>query len=96
MRIFVWSYLFTQYGYGDNQDGQQGVRSYPITNIFSGYYLWYIGRLYDQNVDMQAWSLTVADSGASYSFAMWSTAVLAAEPANKLRGVTIRCSMLIC
>ena len=91
----VWSYLFTQYGYGDNQDGATGIKSYPLDNVYFGYYFWGTGRLYYQSVDADVWSSTIASSTGAYRLHTWSTVVRPAESDSKARGYALRCAIQI-
>ena len=86
-----WSYLFTQYGYGDNQDGATGVKSYPLDYVYSGNYNWNNGRLYSQGVDAYLWSSTIVSSTNAYRLYTWSTVVRPAESDNKAVGRALRC-----
>ena len=88
---FSWSYLFTQYGYGDNQDGGTGLKSYPLDYVYSGNYNWNNGRLYSQGVDAYLWSSTIGSSAAAYRLATWSTGVHPAESDTKALGRALRC-----
>ena len=86
-----WSYLFTQYGYGNNQDGGTGVHTYPLDYVDSGRYYWDTGRLYNQGNVALLWSSTIVSSTDAYSLYTWSTAVRPAESVNKARGNALRC-----
>ena len=88
-----WSYLFTQYGYGDNQDGATGIKSYPLDYVYSGLYNWRTGRLYDQSNYAYLWSSTIVNSTSAYRLTTWSTGVHPAESPNKTCGHTLRCSV---
>ena len=86
-----WSYLFTQYGYGDNQDGSNGLRSYPLDYVYSGIYLWNTGRLYFQGNVAYLWSSTIVSSTSAYSLHTWSTGVRPAVSDLKAYGFALRC-----
>ena len=92
MRIFVWSYLFTQYGYGDNQDGSNGLRSYPLDYTYSGRYHWGNGRLDYQSNTAYIWSSAVASNENAYRLSIWPTHVYLADSYNKVFGYNLRCS----
>ena len=90
-KLVSWSYLFTQYGYGDNQDGGTGVHTYPLDYVDSGYYNWNTGRLYNQGSRAHLWSSTIGSSAAAYRLATWSTGVHPAESDTKALGRALRC-----
>ena len=92
MRIFVWSYLFTQYGYGDNQDGANGLRSYPLDYSLSGIYDWRMGRLYYQGDAVLHWSSTIMDGTSAYKLYPWISTVRLNQSDIKERGGTLRCN----
>ena len=85
-----WSYLFTQYGYGDNQDGATGLKSYPLDYVYSGNYYWGTGRLYFQGNTAYLWSSTIVSSTDAYRLNTWSTVVRPAASDNKARGLALR------
>ena len=91
-KLSSWSYLFTQYGYGDNQDGINGIRSYPLDNIDSGYFHWEYGRLYRQFDLMTGWSATVYSNADAYRIHSWNNNNLhMAELTGKPTGPPLRC-----
>ncbi|MBQ3325934.1 hypothetical protein IJG79_02175 [Candidatus Saccharibacteria bacterium] len=85
------SILFTQYGYGDNQDGANGLHSYPLDYVYSGRYSWVTGRLYYQGNDARLWSSTIVSSTGAYILNTWSTDVRPADSDNKAHGLALRC-----
>ncbi len=84
------SYLFTTYGYGDNESGSRGARSYPTSYIPSGYYNWGAGRLYHQVVFDHYWSSSIASSANNYSLRIDSSHLLNAYTYTKSFGLTLR------
>ena len=86
-----WSYLFTQYGYGDNQDGATGAKSYPLDYVYSGRYFWDFSRLYIQGVTALLWSSSTVSSTLAYSLRTWSAAMRPVEPDGKTFGYALRC-----
>ena len=83
--------LFTQYGYGDNQDGSNGLRSYPLDYVFSGVYYWPIGFLYNQTLNTSIWSNSTASLSYAYRMVAWSISVNSAEIYSKSSGYSLRC-----
>ncbi|MBQ3325707.1 hypothetical protein IJG79_00955, partial [Candidatus Saccharibacteria bacterium] len=81
-----------QYGYGDNQDGATGLKSYPLDYVYSGNYYWRTGRLYYQGNSAHLWSSTIVSSTNAYRLDTWSTAVRPAESVIKAYGYALRCS----
>ena len=55
---FVTSILSITYGYGDNQDGGIGLRSYPLDYVLHGFFYWLKGRLFYLDNGAFSWSIT--------------------------------------
>ena len=89
-KIVSWSYLFTQYGYGNNQDGGTGVHTYPLDYVDSGRYYWGTGRLYYQGNNANLWSSAIVSSTDAYSLRTRPTVVLPAESTIKDLGAALR------
>ena len=85
-----WSYLFTTYGYGDNESGSRGARRYPLSYVKSGQYYWDTGRLYLQTLDGRYWSSSIVSSTHSYDLHMYSTRLVKAGSYNKRIGDALR------
>ena len=90
-KLVSWSYLFTQYGYGDNQDGSKGVRSYPINHILSGYFTWNTSRLYQNTFGGYNWSSSVQSNDAGYRLTVSGDNVKYSVTLTKLYGLPLRC-----
>ena len=86
-----WSYLFTAYGYGDNESGNENARSYPLSYIYSGYYYWNTGRLYNQTLHDDYWPSTIYNSSSGYNLAMYGSRLIKAHTGNKRSGLALRC-----
>ena len=86
-----WSYLFTTYGYGDNESGSKNARSYPSSYVYSGVYYWDTGRLYGQTVNGGYWSSSIVSSTDSYDLYMDNTRLIKANSHNKRSGRPLRC-----
>ena len=88
-----WNHLFKSYGLhigdGTATDATK-VKSYPFSYVYSGNYIWYTGRLYDQSSNGYYWSSTVVSSTNAYVLLTWSSVVSPAYTYNKARGYTIR------
>ena len=86
-----WSYLFTTYGYGDNESGSRNARSYPLSYVYSGNYYWEIGRLYNQTLYGFYWPSTIYNSSLSYALGMYGSRLFKADTGNKRVGFALRC-----
>ena len=90
-----WNHLFKSYslhiGDGTATDATK-IKSYPFSYVYSGNYIWYTGRLYDQSNDGSYWSSTVVSSTHAYSLDTWSSGVRPANAYNKARGFAVRCN----
>ena len=86
-----WSYLFTTYGYGDNESGNENARSYPLSYVYSGTYYWSTGRLYVQTVSGTYWPSSDYTSTNSYRLRMYNTRLIKADTYNKRYGGALRC-----
>ena len=71
--------------------GSLGVRSYPLSYVYSGYYYWGTGRLYYQTLYGAYWSSSIVSSTNSYDLYMYSTRLIKANSANKRSGSALRC-----
>ena len=71
--------------------GSLGARSYPLSYVYSGYYYWATGRLYNQTLNGYYWSSSIASSTGSYRLGMDSTRLVKADSANKRNGRAMRC-----
>ena len=89
-----WNHLFKSYGLhigdGTATDATK-VKSYPFSYIYSGYYFWGTGRLYDQSNNGRYWSPTVVSSTHAYILYTWSSVVRPADTGKKAGGNAIRC-----
>ncbi|MBR3233702.1 hypothetical protein IKG12_02480 [Candidatus Saccharibacteria bacterium] len=72
--------------------GSLGARSYPLSYVYSGYYYWDTGRLYDQTVIGSYWSSSIVSSTSSYDLAMNNTRLIKANSGNKRYGLALRCA----
>ena len=86
-----WSYLFTTYGYGDNESGSRGARSYPTSYVYPGIYYWATGKLYYQSLDGSYWSSSITSSTNSYYIGMNSTRLVKSYTYYKYHGLPLRC-----
>ena len=85
------SYLFTTYGYEDNEGGSKNARSYPLSYVYSGYYNWATGRLYRQALHDNYWSSTIYSSSFSYHLHMTGSRLVKANTNTKHFGYALRC-----
>ena len=86
-----WSKLFSTYGYGDNQDGINGIVSYPIAYVYSGTYNLDIGRLYYLGVRGTYWSNTIGGTKAAYRMAISPSERIPDAQNGMNGGYTLRC-----
>ena len=85
-----WSYLFTAYGYGDNESGSNGARSYPTSYGYTGAYYWQKGMLYSQSISGSYWSSSKKGLN-SYGLDIRDTRLSKTHTANACFGYTLRC-----
>ena len=86
-----WSYLFTAYGYGDNESGNRSARSYPLSYVYSGFYFWDAGRFFLQTLNGYYWSSSIYNSNLSYRMSMYSINLIKANSNDKRLGLALRC-----
>ena len=86
-----WSYLFTTYGYGDNESGSRGIRSYPTSYTYAGIYYWDAGKLYHQTLYGYYWPSSIASNSGSYYLFIDNTRLIKADRYNKRFGYILRC-----
>ena len=87
-----WSFLFTQYGYGDNQDGAIGARSYPLDYVMPGYYVFGMGRLYQQTTIGYNYSQSIKSAAASFISAVGGRLYQIGNSHSKYNANNLRCS----
>ena len=90
-----WSYLFTTYGYGDNESGSNSIKSYPLSYISSGEYFWTKGRLFYQAAYGDYWSVSVFDRYDGYTLNIRKLSLAKSGRFNKVYGSSMRCANLI-
>ena len=86
-----WSYLFTQYGYGDNQDGATGIHSYPLDYVYEGRYDGNTGLLYNQKNSGVYWSSEILSVGNSSMLYSWVQTVQVSVGHGKSGYIALRC-----
>ena len=93
----TWNHLFKSYGLhigdGTATDATK-VKSYPFSYVYSGYYVWSTGRLYDQSIRVLYWSSTVVSSTVAYYLYTWSSGVRPAGTNSKAGGSAVRCVLI--
>ena len=85
------SYLFTTYGYGDNEGGNHGARSYPLSYMYSGAYEWRTGMLYFQTIYGRFWSLSISGYSGAYVLNVEGSGLRGNRAMGKLTGFSLRC-----
>ena len=86
-----WNYLFNKYSIVDDETSATKVKSYPFSYVYSGFYHWNTGRLYNQSNNGNYWSSTVVSSTLAYSLHAWSSGVRPASTGGKADGFALRC-----
>ena len=89
-----WNKLFTDYSIAFDDGTAAGatkIKSYPLSYVYSGLYLWNTGRLYLQSNSGFYWSSTVVSSTNAYSLDTWSSGVRPAYTRSKADGYAVRC-----
>ena len=87
-----WKYLFTQYGIGNDRPGALKTVSYPLSNIWAGYFQWYSGSLQYQSNASYYWSTLVASNTTAYATATWFSVAQPGYLSGKGYGFVIRCN----
>ena len=90
-----WNYLFNKYSIVDDETSATKVKSYPFSYVYSGFYFWGTGRLYNQSNGGLYWSSTVFSNTNAYLLSTWSSVVSPASTDNKADGVTVRCGFIV-
>ena len=73
--------------------GSLGARSYPLSYVYTGYYYWGTGRLYDQAIAGRYWSPSIKNNIHGYYQSMNSINLVVANDTNKRCGLTLRCTV---
>ena len=90
-----WKYLFTRYGLENSQAGQESIRSYPFSYVYSGRFHWYTGRLYYFSTNGLFWPSTIKNDIYAYRFDYWNTSIRPNSEDAKAGGSSIRCDCRI-
>ena len=86
--------LANAYSLTNSQAGSEGLRSYPLSFVFSGNYYWGHGSLYYQSTGGHWWSSTVVSDTNSRSLYVYSSELRPQGNNNKLYGFGVRCVSL--
>ncbi|MBR3157215.1 hypothetical protein IKF20_02170 [Candidatus Saccharibacteria bacterium] len=89
-----WKYLLTKYNIGFDTGTSVDaikIKSYPFSYVYSGYYLWNTGNLYNQSISGYYWSSSIINSDGAYRPSTWSTGIKPSDAANKAGGYNLRC-----
>ena len=86
-----WSYLFTTYGYGDNESGNQKARSYPLSHIHNGHFSWQKGMFYNQTIYGYYWSSTKSSISTGYMLRMYGSRLIKNHSTGIPDGYALRC-----
>ena len=90
-----WKYLLDTYGlsYGDGKEASSiKVRSYPLSNILSGYYSQTDAALFYQGNNGLHWSTTSHTGGYAFLFSIWPKALFPMVYTYKQYSYTLRCN----
>ena len=92
-----WRYLFDAYSITYDSESVASVtklKSYPISYVFSGYFGWYTGRLYNLNAYGYHWSSTSTYNKHAFYLLVWSSTIKPSNLDRKAGGPTLRCVRL--
>ncbi|MBQ3469780.1 hypothetical protein IJH16_02300 [Candidatus Saccharibacteria bacterium] len=67
------------------------ARRYPLSYVFSGYYVWGNGNLYNQDAHGNWWSTAAYSDSSAYALGMVSSNLFPQNNLNKANGFTLRC-----
>ena len=77
--------------------GSLGARSYPLSYVYSGYYFWLTGMLYDQTGGGRYWPSSISNSNYSFDLHIENTRLVKSGGGNKRIGFSLRCAIrLVC
>ena len=89
-----WRYLLTQYNYGDNKAGADGLRSYPIAIIDSGLLEFAQGKLFEATINGNYWSETNNTRDRGYRIHTNHTRVIHPQNSWKVLGHSLHCVLI--
>ena len=84
-------YLFNKYSITNTQQGSEKSRSYPIQFVHAGYYMTFIGLLFDQGNDTYYWSQTVFDAAQMYRLHIGPDYIVWGTISEKSQSYPVRC-----
>ncbi|MBR2600675.1 hypothetical protein IKE07_00845 [Candidatus Saccharibacteria bacterium] len=90
-----WNKLLTSYSIAFNDGTYADVtkaKSYPFSYVYSGYYYWGTGRLYNQSTNGVYWSSSLYNGNNAYDQHIWSGGIRPSNIDYKTRGYPIRCN----
>ena len=87
-----WRYLVNEYSLGDDTAGTDGMTSYPLDLILSGYYYVLTSRLYSQGGFGRVWTNTIRRKYDAYRFTTgYGYVHIGFESTGKNMGYALRC-----
>ena len=86
-------YLFNKYSITNTQQGSEKSRSYPIQFVHAGYYMTFIGLLFDQGNDTYYWSQTVFDAAQMYRLHIGPDYIVWGTISEKSQSYPVRCGV---
>ena len=87
-----WRYLlFTKYGLADNAEGSVAARSYPLSNAYTGYTMFFDFKLTNLGNATIHWTATLSSVNNSFRTGFFNTSVQIENVNNKAMAFTVRC-----
>ena len=98
-----WNYLFTTYSIAFTDGTTPGgttadatkIKSYPFSYVYSGYFHWVSGRLYQQSTNGGYWSSIAASDTRAYGMYTWVSNIRVPDGITKYSGYMLRCSLIL-
>ena len=86
-----WNYLFGRYSFESNQEKSEKIRSYPMSNFYSGMFHFIYGVLFYLEKNGIYWSMTSFTPGGSYWLTLWDAGADPSSTAPKATASAVRC-----
>ncbi|MBR3204399.1 hypothetical protein IKF81_01820 [Candidatus Saccharibacteria bacterium] len=83
--------LFASYSLQDNGDSSTNAHKTPLSLVYSGYYYWVRGYLYERGSYGYFWSSTPGSTANSHALGFPSARLIPQDDVSKVSGLSIRC-----
>ena len=86
-----WKYLYDQYSITNDSSGSATIRSYPFSNVYSGYFYVVQGVLFNQGAGGTLWTPTIYNANIAYRVKWFNNETANNVTESRLIGMPIRC-----